>query len=101
MQRKLCCDFRDGLDFSEMEFDRIESRLSLLRRLERKYNTDEAGLIDLLDSVRKRLDQIEYAGDRLQKLETLIAKQAQQTLAAATELTHKRMEAAAAARAGR
>lgn len=89
-------DFRDGLDFSDEEFDRIESRLSLLRRLERKYNTDEAGLIDLLDSVRKRLDQIEYAGDRLQKLETLIAKQAQQTLAAATELTHKRMEAAAA-----
>ena len=89
-------DFRDGLDFSDEEFDRIESRLSLLRRLERKYNTDEAGLIDLLDSVRKRLDQIEYAGDRLQKLETLITKQAQQTLAAATELTHKRMEAAAA-----
>jgi len=89
-------DFRDGLDFSDEEFDRIESRLSLLRRLERKYNTDEAGLIDLLDSVRKRLDQIEYAGDRLQKLETLIAKQAQQTLAAATELTHKRTEAAAA-----
>ena len=89
-------DFRDGLDFSDEEFDRIESRLSLLRRLERKYNTDEAGLIDLLDSVRKRLDKIEYAGDRLQKLETLIAKQAQQTLAAATELTHKRTEAAAA-----
>ena len=88
-------DFRDGLDFSDEEFDRIESRLSLLRRLERKYSTDEAGLIDLLDSVRKRLDQIEYAGDRLQKLETLIAKQAQQTLAAAAELTHKRMEAAA------
>ena len=62
-------DFRDGLDFSDEEFDRIESRLSLLRRLERKYNTDEAGLIDLLDSIRKRLDQIEYAGDRLQKLE--------------------------------
>ena len=89
-------DFRDGLDFSDEEFDRIETRLALLRRLERKYNTDEAGLIDLLDSVRKRLDQIEYAGDRLQKLETLIAKQAQQTLAAAAELTHRRTEAAAA-----
>ena len=36
-------DFRDGLDFSDEEFDRIESRLSLLRRLERKYSTDEAG----------------------------------------------------------
>lgn len=89
-------DFRDGLDFSDEEFDRIETRLSLLRRLERKYNTDEAGLIDLLDSVRSRLDQIEYAGDRLQKLEVLISKQAQQTLAAAAELTRKRAEAAAA-----
>ena len=29
-------DFRDGLDFSDEEFDRIETRLSLLRRLERK-----------------------------------------------------------------
>lgn len=38
-------DFRDGLDFSDEEFDRIETRLSLLRRLERKHNTDEAGLI--------------------------------------------------------
>ena len=88
-------DFRDGLDFSDEEFDRIETRLSLLRRLERKYNTDEAGLIDLLDSVRSRLDQIEYAGDRLQKLEVLISKQAQQTLAAAAELTRRRTEAAA------
>ncbi len=88
-------DFRDGLDFSDEEFDRIETRLSLLRRLERKYNTDEAGLIDLLDSVRSRLDQIEYAGDRLQKLEVLISKQAQQTLAAAAELTRRRTEVAA------
>lgn len=89
-------DFRDGLDFSDEEFDRIETRLSLLRRLERKYNTDEAGLIDTLEAARTRLNQIEYAGDRLQKLETLITKQAQQTLAAAMELTHKRTEAAAA-----
>ena len=86
-------DFRDGLDFSDEEFDRIETRLSLLRRLERKYNTDEAGLIDTLEAARTRLNQIEYAGDRLQKL---ITKQAQQTLAAAMELTHKRTEAAAA-----
>lgn len=89
-------DFRDGLDFSDEEFDRIETRLSLLRRLERKYNTDEAGLIDTLEAARTRLDQIEYAGDRLQKLESMIQKQAEQTRAAAAELTHKRTEAAAA-----
>ena len=89
-------DFRDGLDFSDEEFDRIETRLSLLRRLERKYNTDEAGLIDTLEAARTRLDQIEYAGDRLQKLESLIQKQAEQTRAAAAELTQARRTAAAA-----
>ena len=80
-------DFRDGLDFSDEEFDRIETRLSLLRRLERKYNTDEAGLIDTLEAARTRLDQIEYAGDRLQKLESMIQKQAEarRTAAAALE----------------
>ena len=89
-------DFRDGLDFSDEEFDRIETRLSLLRRLERKYNTDEAGLIDTLDAARTRLDQIEYAGDRLQKLESLIQKQAEQTRAEAAKLTQARQTAAAA-----
>ena len=89
-------DFRDGLDFSDEEFDRIETRLSLLRRLERKYNTDEAGLIDTLEAAQNRLDQIEYAGDRLQKLESLIQKQAEQTRAAAAKLTQARQTAAAA-----
>lgn len=89
-------DFRDGLDFSDEEFDRIETRLSLLRRLERKYNTDEAGLIDTLEAARTRLDQIKYAGDRLQKLESMIQKQAEQTRAAAAELTQARRTAAAA-----
>ena len=89
-------DFRDGLDFSDEEFDRIETRLSLLRRLERKYNTDEAGLIDTLEAAQTRLDQIEYAGDRLQKLESLIQKQAEQTRTAAAKLTQARQAAAAA-----
>jgi DNA repair protein RecN (Recombination protein N) len=89
-------DFRDGLDFSDEEFDRIETRLSLLRRLERKYNTDEAGLIDTLEAAQTRLDQIEYAGDRLQKLESLIQKQTEQTRTAAAKLTQARQAAAAA-----
>ena len=89
-------DFRDGLDFSDEEFDRIETRLSLLRRLERKYNTDEAGLIDTLEAAQTRLDQIEYAGDRLQKLESLIQKQAEQTRTAAAKLTQARHATAAA-----
>ena len=66
-------DFRSGLDFSEEEYDRIESRLSQLRRLERKYHADEDGLIQKLADAKERLDRIEYADDRLLKLERLIA----------------------------
>ena len=56
------------LDFSEEEYDRLEERLSLLRRLEKKYSSDEDGLISLLEESKARLDELEYASDRLIKL---------------------------------
>lgn len=89
-------DFRDGMDFSDEEYDRIETRLAALRRLERKYNADEAGLLQRLADAKKRLDEIEYADDRLQKLERLIAAQEEKTRATATQLTQARLAAAAA-----
>ena len=57
------------LDFSPEEYDRLEERLQRLRRLEKKYAVDETGLAALLEDSRKRLDELEYAGDRLIKLE--------------------------------
>lgn len=89
-------DFRNGMDFSEAEYDRIEARLSALRRLERKYNTDEYGLIQKLEDARTKLDQIEYAGDRLQKLDKLIANQENVARSAAKKLTDARQTAASA-----
>lgn len=89
-------DFRDGMDFSEEEYDRIENRLSALRRLERKYHTDEDGLIQKLDDAHAKLDQIEYADDRLQKLDKLIASQEKAVQIEAQKLTVARKTAAAA-----
>lgn len=89
-------DFRDGLDFSEAEYDRIETRLSVLRRLSRKYHTDEAGLLQKLEAARAKLDEIEYADDRLQKLERLIEAQTAHVRKAAAALTEARRTAAAA-----
>lgn len=89
-------DFRDGMDFSDEEYDRIENRLSALRRLERKYNTDEDGLIQKLADAHAKLDQIEYADDRLQKLDKLIANQETIVHAEAKKLTAARKNAAAA-----
>ena len=62
------------LDFSPEEYDRLEERLSQLRRLEKKYSTDEEGLAALLADAERRLDELEYAGDRLAQLEKERAK---------------------------
>lgn len=88
-------DYRDGLDFSEEEYDRIEMRLSTLRKLQRKYRTDEEGLIRKLSEAEERLDRIEYADDRLIKLEKLIDAQEKVVKDAAAVLTHARRSAAA------
>ena len=88
-------DFRDGLDFSEAEYDRIESRLAVLHRLERKYHADEDGLIQKLADAKARLDQIEYADDRLLKLEKLIDAKEKDVKAAGSELSNARRAAAA------
>jgi len=61
-------DFRESLDFSPEEFDRVETRLAQLRRLEKKYAADEAGLVSRLEEARARLEDLEYAGDRLIQL---------------------------------
>ena len=87
-------DFRAGLDFSEAEYDRIENRLSTLHRLERKYHTDEDGLIQKLADAKERLDQIEYADDRLLKLEKLISAKEKAVKSAGAELSSARRNAA-------
>ena len=88
-------DLRESLDFSPEEFDALESRLSLLNRLQRKYNADEDGLIALLEDSRQKLDEIESADETVARLEREMEKEKQSCLAKATELSTVRKEAAA------
>ncbi len=87
-------DFLQGLDFSDEEFDRIETRLSLLRRLERKYGTDEAGLQDALEQRRSQLEELESAADLLIALEKDL-RAAQKTAAKAAAVLSEARAAAA------
>lgn len=87
-------DKQTEMDFSPEEYDRLEDRLSQLRRLEKKYSTDEAGLADILEDSRKRLDELEYAGDRLIKLDKEIAAALVSAKKAAAALTKARQDAA-------
>lgn len=88
-------DFRESLDFSPEEFDRVESRLSQLRRLEKKYNAaDEAALIALQEQTAKRLEELEYSSDTLERLEKERAKLEKACRAEAEKLTAARKKAA-------
>ncbi len=87
-------DFRDGLEFSPDEYDRIEARTALLKRLSRKYNTDEAGMLELLDDSRKELSMLEYSDDMLKKLERQLRERKDNCAKKAAELTDSRTEAA-------
>lgn len=87
-------DFKDGLDFSPEEYDRLETRLSLLNKLDRKYGKDEAELLEYLQQCRDKLDDIQYTDERLLKLQKELEAQRKLCLSAAEKLSKKRREAA-------
>lgn len=88
-------DFKDSLDFSPEEYDNIETRLSLLNKIERKYGRTDEELCVYLDECRRKLDDIEYADDRLVKLEKELSVQEAQCVKAAAALSAQRREKAA------
>lgn len=88
-------DFREELDFSPEEFDRVESRLAQLRKLEKKFSVaDEAELIALYNESARRLAEIEYGDAALERLHLLRAEKKAACEKAAAVLTKKRKTAA-------
>ncbi len=87
-------DFRDSLDFSPEEYDRLETRISLLNRLERKYSRSTDELPAYLQQCREKLDEIVYADDRLVKLERDLEQQIKRCREKAEALSNSRKAAA-------
>jgi len=87
-------DFRDNLDFSPEEYDQLESRISLLNKLERKYSRTDADLIAYLDECREKLDNIQYADERIAKLRRELKEQTDRCRKAAVLLREQRKAAA-------
>ncbi|MEG1632717.1 MAG: DNA repair protein RecN [Oscillospiraceae bacterium] len=86
-------DFKNSLDFAPEEYDALETRLSQLRRLEKKYSADESGLIALLADCERRLDELAYADERREKLQGLLAEKEKTAYNFAHGLSKKRREA--------
>ncbi len=88
-------DFRDSLDFSPEEYDALETRIAQLSKLQRKYNRDIDSLLDYLKECVERLDNIQYADERGEKLRRELTIAQKRAMAAAKELSGKRRSAAA------
>ncbi len=87
-------DFQRGMDFSPEEYDRLEARIALLNKLERKYNRDEDALIAYLEDCRNRLEQIEFADEHEQELRKALSAQEKLCRQAAADLSLQRKNAA-------
>ena len=87
-------DFRDALDINEGEYDALETRLAQLRRLERRYNCDEAGLIATLESARSEYETLKNSAQMREELALELAKREKSAYNASQTLTHKRVAVA-------
>lgn len=66
-------DLSDSLTYSEQELEEIESRLDVLYRLKRKYGATCDEILAFLDKARTQLDEIEFASDRVERLQQQLA----------------------------
>lgn len=86
-------DVLNRLDFSPEEFDRVENRLSQLKKLEKRFGRDEAGLIELLEESRQAQKEIQSSDELLVLEEKRAAEKRSQVQIYASALTEKRIKA--------
>ena len=87
-------DLREGLDINEGEYDAIETRLQQLRRMAKRYQCDEDGLVEKLESAREEYETLKNSAEAREELALELAKREKSAYNASQTLTHKRVEAA-------
>ena len=60
---------RDDLSYSEGELEQIEERLDTIHKLKRKYGASVEDVLAYLQKSEQRLDEIEFASDRIEQLQ--------------------------------
>jgi DNA repair protein RecN (Recombination protein N) len=61
-------DYLSGLEANPGRLEEIEARLALIDRLKRKYGPSAAEVLSFLDEVKRQIDAVETAGERLEEL---------------------------------
>ena len=87
-------DLQGELDDSAGELEQLEDRLDVLHKLMRKYGGTEEACLDFLEKAKARLDEVEFASDRIEKLRAQRVGLAQDLMQAGQALRAVRQDAA-------
>jgi len=82
-------DFREALDFYPGELDELEARLDILKRIIRKYGSEE-GAIEQMKNSKAELSDIEDSTGKMERLEAQLEVCLQEAVSKAEHLTEKR-----------
>ena len=89
-------DKKDDLTYSADELEQIEERLDTLHKLKRKYGASVEDVLAYLADSEQRLDEIEFASDRIETLKKREAELQKETIRQGEILREKRLSAAQA-----
>ena len=86
-------DFRSRLEYSPGELDDLETRLDVLKRIIRKYGSEDDAL-EFLERAKAELSDIEDATSKMERLERDLEECARDATDISAELSDKRKQAA-------
>lgn len=89
-------DFLNELDFDKFSADEIESRLDVVRGLQRKYGGSYSSLTEFYERAKGEYDSLSNSAERVEYLEAEIEKTAKKLLSEAEKLTALRIKTAKA-----
>ncbi len=85
----------DDMEFDEEDAERVEARLDLLRRLNRKYGASTKDMIRYRDAIAAQLEEMEDSDEAMERLEKELRQAGKALKTVCEELTATRKEAAA------
>lgn len=88
------CDLRGEMEYDEEEAERVEGRLDLLKRLNRKYGATTQDMICYRNKIESELDELECSDEAAERLEKEYRNLTHNLEEISICLTRKREEAA-------
>jgi len=87
-------DYREGIEFNPRRLQQVEDRLSLIKKLKRKYGDTVEAIIAFSEQAESELNAIENSAERIEALQAAELRLAEELGKLAVELSIKRRLAA-------